>query len=111
MQYDILLTKSAENGYVARPLLWPEVVASGANEAEALAAVQEALAAVLAKSSVVQIELPEPSADDRDPWLPFIGMWKDMPDEEWDSFQRSVTAVREAASHETDLPQNGVAGQ
>lgn len=111
MRYDILLTETAGNGYVARPLLWPEVVASGANEAEALAAVQEALTAVLAKSRVVQIELPEPNTDDCDPWLPFVGMWKDMPEEEWESFQQSLKAIREAANHEAELPPNGVAGQ
>lgn len=103
MQYDILLTKTAGNGYTARPLLWPEITGSGDSEAEAIAQVRKALASALNQSRVVQIELPAPDDVD-DPWLPLIGMWKDMPDEEWASFQRSLRDIREAANHGTDLP-------
>lgn len=110
MHYDILLTKTAGNGYTARPLLWPEIVGSGDSEAEAIAQVRKALASALNQSRVVQIELPEADEVD-DPWLSFIGMWKDMPEEEWTSFQRSLIAVREAANQETDPPQNGVVGE
>lgn len=93
MQYDILLTQNPGNGFTARPLLWPEVVALGDNEGEALARVQEALAAFLANSRIVKIELPTPSPID-DPWLRFVGMWSDIPEEQWESFQAAIAAHR-----------------
>ena len=95
MQYDIVLTKVASNGYVARPIQWPEVVASGADETEALAAIRKALAEFLDNSRIVQIELPAPTPPVEDPWLRFAGMWADIPDDQWARFQTSITEVRQ----------------
>jgi predicted RNase H-like HicB family nuclease len=83
VQYDILLTKRPGNGYIARPVLWPEVVAAGADEAEALAAIHEALAEFLANSRIVQIEVPGPQEATADPWLRFAGMWSGVADAQW----------------------------
>jgi len=95
MQYDILLTKVASNGYVARPIQWPEVVASGEDEAEALAAIRKVLAEFLDNSRIVQIELPTPTQSVEDPWLRFAGMWADIPDDQWERFQTAITEARQ----------------
>ena len=95
MKYNILVTKVAGNGYVARPVQWPEVVASGEDEAEAIAAVRQALAEFLTSSRIVEIELPTTGQPVEDPWLQFAGMWSAMPDEQWDRFQASIAEVRQ----------------
>jgi len=107
MQYDVRLTKVADNGYVARPVRWPEVVASGVDEAEALASVRAALAEFLANSRVVQIDMP--TTDEtlatqtiNDPWLRFAGLWADVPDEQWQRFQTTLAAGRQAVDHQAD---------
>ena len=101
MKYDILLTKVDGNGYVARPVQWPEVMATGVDEAAALAGVHSALAEFLANSRIVQIELPTPAQPAVDPWLRFAGMWADMPDEQWVQFQTAMANAR----HSIDQPQ------
>ena len=58
MQYDILLTKQPANGYLARPVLMPEIVVSGADEEEALALVREAIADATVQSRIVRIDVP-----------------------------------------------------
>lgn len=98
MQYDILLTKTTSNGYTARPLLWPEIVGSGDSEAAAIAQVRKALASALNQSRVVQIELPAPEEMD-DPWLRAAGMWQDMPEDEWNSFQDELARIRQTANY------------
>jgi len=102
MRYDIVLTKTPGNGFIARPLLWPDVVASGRDETEALAGVREALIDVLAQSRIVQIDLPAQHETEEDPWLHFAGMWQDVPEEDWERFQSAVTAVRQSANQTTD---------
>lgn len=101
MKYDILLTKVDGNGYVARPVQWPEVMATGVDEADALAGVHSALAEFLANSRIVQIELPTPEQPAEDPWLRFAGMWADIPDEQWIQFQTAIADTR----HAIDQPQ------
>lgn len=58
MEYDILVTKQPTNGYLARPVLMPELVVSGADEAEVLALVQEAIARAAIDSRIVRIDVP-----------------------------------------------------
>lgn len=58
MQYDILLTKQPVNGYLARPVLMPEIVVSGEDEEEALALVREAIADATVQSRIVRIDVP-----------------------------------------------------
>lgn len=101
MKYDILLTKVAGNGYVARPVQWPEVIAVGADEATALAGVHTALAEFLANSRIVQIELLPPAQPPEDLWLRFAGMWANVPDEQWVQFQSAIADARQSV----DQPQ------
>jgi predicted RNase H-like HicB family nuclease len=53
MTYDVLLTKGPDNRYTARALLLPDLVASGADEAEALERLRAVIAEVQANSRYV----------------------------------------------------------
>lgn len=103
MHYDILLTKHAHDGYTARPLLWPEIVVSGADKAAVLEAVRSALADSLVESTIVQIEVPSISGAPSDPWLVAAGMWSDVPDALWERFQKSIAAGRQLGEQPTTL--------
>jgi hypothetical protein len=108
MLYDILLTKHAHNGYTARPLLWPDIVVSGADKAEVLAAVRSAIVNSLMESTIVQIEVPSIPGAPSDPWLIAAGMWSDMPDAQWERFQKSIAAGRRLGEQSTTTIESGL---
>jgi predicted RNase H-like HicB family nuclease len=99
MQYDILLTKQPNNGYIARPILLPEIVVSGADEEEVLARVREAIAGIYANSRIVRVNVAEPDETTNDPWLRFAGMWADDPN--WEQFQAHIEAFRRTIDEQT----------
>jgi predicted RNase H-like HicB family nuclease len=99
MTYDVLLTKGANNRYTARALLLPDLVASGANEAEALERLRAAIAEVQANSRIVRLDVPSPPETSSDAWLRFAGVWKHDPD--WDLFQSEIEAYRQAIDLQT----------
>ena len=74
MRYDILLTKTPGNGYVARPILWPELTVSGDSENEALARMGEAIQDFATNSRIVQLELPAAITPVGNPWRQFAGI-------------------------------------
>lgn len=107
MAYDILVTKHLNNGYSARPLLWPELVLSGANEAEVVESVRVALADFLAHSHIVRVEV-EPVGDENDPWLQYAGIWQNLPDDEWNEYLTAINDFRaemDKQSQDATLPQ------
>ena len=89
MRYDVLLTKDAQNGYKARPLLAPEISVTGNTEDETLSRVRAALARLQSQGRIVQVEVPDGNDD---PWLRYAGMWKDDPD--WDEFLDDMEQFR-----------------
>ena len=106
MTYDILVTKHLGNGYSARPLLWPELVLSGANEAEVVAHTRAALADFLAHSYVVSVEV-EPTDNKNDPWLQHAGIWQDLPEDEWNEYLTAINdfrAVMDQQTQDSTLP-------
>ena len=106
MTYDILVTKHLGNGYSARPLLWPELVLSGTNEAEVVARARAALADFLAHSYVVRVEV-EPTDNKNDPWLQHAGIWQDLPEDEWNEYLTAINdfrAVMDQQTQDSTLP-------
>lgn len=97
--YDILLTRQANNGYLARPVLMPELVVAGEDEQEAIARVCTAITEHQTESRVVQVTLPVNQQTDDDPWLRFAGMWKDDPN--WEQFQADIAANRRWVDEQT----------
>lgn len=107
MTYDILVTKHHNNGYSARPLLWPELVLSGANEAEVITRIRAALADFLAHSHIVSVEVA-PVDNTNDPWLRYAGIWQDLPDDEWNEYLTAINDFRaemDKQSQDATLPQ------
>jgi predicted RNase H-like HicB family nuclease len=90
----VLVTRQADNRYTARALALSDVVASGASEAEAIAALRAVLADLHARSHVVQVDLPVPAATADDPWLRVAGIWADDPS--WEAFEQAISAYRSA---------------
>jgi predicted RNase H-like HicB family nuclease len=88
----VLVTRHADDEYTARALALSDVVASGASEAEAIAALRAALADLQARSHVVQVDLPVPAAPADDPWLRAAGIWATDPS--WEAFQAAIAAYR-----------------
>ncbi len=99
MMYNVLLTKQPNSQYVARVMSLPDVVVSGADDAEVLARVRAAIARVQANSRIVQVEAPPLTEAPDDPWLRFAGMWEDDPD--WEAFQAEIQTFRDAIDRET----------
>jgi predicted RNase H-like HicB family nuclease len=86
----VLITRHADNRYSARALALSDVVASGASEAEAIAALRTALAELQAHSHIVQVDVPLPAVSSDDPWLRTAGIWANDPS--WDAFRLSPFA-------------------
>lgn len=99
MMYNVLLTKQPNSLYTARVLAMPDVVVSGADDAEVLARVRTVIAHMHANSRLVQVEAPPLTELPDDPWLRFAGMWEDDPD--WDRFQSEMHVFRQAIDQET----------
>lgn len=93
MTYRVLVTKNPNNGYTARALALPDIVASGTTESEAIEQLRVALADLQVHSRVVQVDLSLPGEPVENPWLRFAGIWEHDPD--WEAFQAEVEAYRQ----------------
>ena len=65
MTFDVILLKQAENGYVARPVLWPDSVVHGATEQEARDRVRALIRDLLNRTQFgkVELDIPEQQVD------------------------------------------------
>ena len=99
MEYDILLTKPSNNGYIAQPLLMPEIVVSGENEVEVLARVSKAIVNRHTQSRIVRINIPIPDEATDDPWFRFAGMWGD--EATWQQFEDDIQTFRRVIDEQT----------
>ena len=102
MQYDILLTKQPANGYLARPVLMPEIVVSGEDEEEALARVRAAIAKATEQSRIVRIDIPNGAESTNDPWLRFSGLWGD--EDDWQQFIEDIDTFRCEIDRQAQTP-------
>ncbi|PDW04606.1 hypothetical protein CJ255_02845 [Candidatus Viridilinea mediisalina] len=102
MTTSVLITRHADNRYSARALALANVVASGASEAEAIAALRTTLAELHAHSHIVQVDVPLPTVPSDDPWLRTAGIWAHDPS--WDAFQQAMAEYRAAIDAEHTDP-------
>ena len=104
MTFDVILLKKAENGYVARPVLWPDSVVHGATEQEALERVRALICDLLSRTQFVQVEVDIPEHQVNNPWLAKAGMFADDPT--WDGFLKAMADYRRQLDAEqvSDLP-------
>lgn len=100
MRYEIVVTKDVNNGYSARPVLFPDVVVTGADEQETLERVRTAIVDLQSTSRIVAIDVPvDAETASADPWLEFAGMWADEPN--WERFQEEIAAYRHSIDDES----------
>ncbi|RRR76022.1 MAG: hypothetical protein EI684_03660 [Candidatus Viridilinea halotolerans] len=94
MTTSVLITHQPDNHYTARALVLPEIVATGATEAEAVEQLRTVLAKLQQHSRVIHVELPLADTALGHPWLRFAGMWEQDPD--WEAFEAAVAEARHA---------------
>lgn len=93
MRYEVIVTKEPNDGYTARPVIFPQMVVSGDDEAETLERVAAALVKMQANSRLVSIDVPATSPDTTDdPWATFAGMWAGEP--AWEEFLAGIETYR-----------------
>jgi len=93
MIFDVILFKQVDDGYIARPVLWPDEVAYGATEQEALETVRALIRDLLHRTRFVQVEVDVPVEQSDNPWLAKAGMFTDDPT--WDSFLKAMADYRQ----------------
>jgi hypothetical protein len=98
MTFDVILLKQAENGYVARPMLWPDSVVHGATEQEALERVRALIRDLLSRTQFVRVEVDIPEHQVDNPWLAKAGMFAD--DSTWDDFLKAMADYRRQLDEE-----------
>ncbi|MCG8350853.1 MAG: hypothetical protein MI924_24030 [Chloroflexales bacterium] len=92
MTTSVLITRQPDNCYTARALVLPEIVVTGATEAEAVDQLRVALADLQQHSRVIQVKLPIPDTAATHPWLRFAGMWEH--DQDWEAFEAAIADLR-----------------
>jgi len=97
MNYDVLVEKVENNGYVARVMAWSDCVVQADTRDEALAQVRQAIEARLTQADIVTIEV---SSTKENLLLRFAGIWADNPD--FDGFQKEIENYRRELDAEND---------
>lgn len=77
MKMDVFLTPTANNGYMAQVLTWPEMKLEATTREQALGLARTTIMQHLAQGEVVRVEIKPEELDN--PWLKFGGMWADDP--------------------------------
>lgn len=92
MNFDVILQKQPDKGYIARPLLWPDSSAQGTTEQEALKRVRALIRDLSGRTRIVRVnvDVPENESDNR--WLAKAGAFADDPT--WDVFIQSMNDYR-----------------
>ncbi|MEZ4659692.1 MAG: hypothetical protein R2911_19225 [Caldilineaceae bacterium] len=89
MAFDVILMQQANNGYLARPVLWPDTSVQGATRQEALERVQVLIRDLLSRTQLVQVEVDVPADH---PWLAKAGLFATDPT--WDDFIQRMADFR-----------------
>jgi len=97
MNYDVLVEKVENNGYVARVMAWSDCVVQADTRDEALAQARQAIEDRLSQADIVTIEVP---SSRENPLLRFAGMWADNPD--FGGFQEEIENYRRELDTEND---------
>lgn len=93
MEYQVFVEQRPQNGFVAKVLGWPELVATGHTKQEAVVNVRTAVEERLAHGEVLQLQIETPQID---PWEAMAGRFADDPT--WDEFEAELKRIREEAN-------------
>ncbi len=102
MTFGVILLKQANNGYVARPVLWPDVEAQGTTEQEALDRVRALIRNLLSEARLVQVEVDVPEEKVENPWIAKAGIFADDPT--WEDFQKAMADYRHQVDEDQEEP-------
>lgn len=92
MEHLITLHTTDAGRVVARSLFFPDVIAEGATEQEAIALVRKGLKERMEKTRLVRIDVPEDSPSN--PWLDACGAFADDP--QYELYQEELRKARAA---------------
>jgi hypothetical protein len=98
MIFDVILLRQTDNGYLARPALWPDSVVYGATEQEALDRVRALIWDLLSRTQFVQVEVDVPEQQVDNPWFVKAGMFAHDPT--WDDFLQALADYRRQLDEE-----------
>ncbi len=79
MTYSILVEESTSDGFLAIALGLPECRAVATTRQQALAKLRALLAKRLSKAEIVEVEIPQATAETVHSWERFAGMFEDEP--------------------------------
>jgi predicted RNase H-like HicB family nuclease len=99
MKMDVFLTPTANNGYMAQVLAWPEMKLEATTREQALGLARTTIMQHLAQGEVVKVEIKPEELEH--PWLKFAGTWADDPTfddfvAEMERYRRELDAEYEA---------------
>jgi hypothetical protein len=94
MTFDVILQKQVSDGFIARPVLWPDSVVHGATEEEALRRVRTLIRELLSQSRFVKVKVDVDTLAGQiaNPWVAKAGMFVDDPT--WDDFLQAMADYR-----------------
>jgi predicted RNase H-like HicB family nuclease len=92
MIFDVILQKQTNNGYIARPVLWPDSAVHGATEEEALSRVHGLIRDLLERTQFVKLEVDVPEKQALSPWYTKAGIFADDPT--WEDFLQTMADYR-----------------
>ncbi|GIK55954.1 MAG: hypothetical protein HND44_14225 [Chloroflexi bacterium] len=98
MTFDVILQKRMNDGYTARPLLWPDSTVYGTTEQEALERVRALIRDLLEQTQFVQVDIETSETQKDNPWIAKAGMFADDPT--WDDFLQAMTDYRRQLDEE-----------
>jgi predicted RNase H-like HicB family nuclease len=102
MTFDVVLLKQPNNGYVAKPVLWPEAVAHGDTEQQALQQVELLIQELMQEARLVKVDVAIPEEKTGNPWIAKTGWFANDP--AWDEFQAAIAEHRRQIDKEEQTP-------
>lgn len=100
MQYTVFLQNKKDGGYLAWVPALPACRSEGDTREEALENIRNSLKETLTnlvEITQVEVDIPQMSRKESDPWLEFRGMFADDPD--FDAFLQEIKAYRQELDH------------
>lgn len=102
MTFDVILLKQPNDGYVARSVLLPEVMAQATTEQDALEQIKTLILKQLSEVRVVKVEVDVPGQATENPWITKAGIFADDPT--WDDFQKAMADHRQQVDEDPNEP-------
>lgn len=99
-QYTMHVSRQAR-GYRATMLGNPAVKGTGATREDAVRQVEASLRRAIASGEIVvgAVDVPGPN-----PWVEDAGIFRDVPDEDWEAYQQAIADYRRELAEDDRVP-------